>query len=112
MNLPNGRRRVYHVTKPDSGSLYKSGNTSLQKSKLEPDRGKCACGRRKKDASGYTYRSHTDRYMFHRSACGTEWTEHLTDIDMTNPRSPDEGLEGHKRLGNFEGSYAARSTKR
>jgi hypothetical protein len=73
---------------------------------LEPDRGKCACGRRKKEASVYTYRSHTDRYLFHRCECGTEWTEHLTDIDMTDPVSSDEVIEVHRRLAKFEGSIA------
>ena len=106
MNLPNGRRRVYHVTKPDSGSLYRSRNTSLQKSKLEPDKGKCACGRRLKDASVYIYRSRTDRYLFHRCECGTEWTEHHTDIDPLDPVSSDEVIEVHKRLAKFEGSIA------
>ena len=78
----------------------------MQKSKLEPDRGKCACGRRKNEASVYTYRSHTDRYLFHRCECGTEWTEHLTDIDMTDPVSSDEVIEVHRRLAKFEGSIA------
>jgi hypothetical protein len=54
----------------------------------------------------YTYRSHTDRYMFHRCECGTEWTEHLTDIDMTDPVSSDEVIEVHRRLATFEGSMA------
>ena len=78
----------------------------MQKSKLEPDRGKCACGRRKKEASVYTYRSHTDRYLFHRCECDTEWTEHLTDIDMTDPVSSDEVIEVHRCLAKFEGSIA------
>ena len=78
----------------------------MQKSKLEPDKGKCACGRRMKDASIYTYRSHTDRYLFHRCECGSEWTEHLTDIDMTDPVSSDEVIEVHNRLASFEGSIA------
>ena len=46
----------------------------MQKSKLEPDKGKCACGRRLQEASVYLYRSHTDRYLFHRCDCGTEKT--------------------------------------
>ena len=65
----------------------------MQRSKLEPDKGKCACGRRLKDASVYIYRSHTDRYLFHRCECGAEWTEHQTDIDPTDPVSSDQSLE-------------------
>jgi hypothetical protein len=97
---------MYHATNLTSGSLYRSRNTSLQKSKLEPDKGKCACGRRLKDASVYIYKSHTDRYMFHRCECGTEWTEHHTDIDPLDPVSSDEVIEVHKRLAKFEGSFA------
>ncbi len=78
----------------------------MQKSKVEPDRGKCVCGRRKKDASVYIYRSHQDRYLFHRCECGTEWTEHRTDIDPADPVSSDEVIEVHKRLAKFEGSIA------
>jgi len=78
----------------------------LQKSKLEPEKGRCACGRHTKDASVYVYRSHTDRYLFHRCECGAEWTEHQTDIDPTDPVSSDEVLEVHTRLAKFEGSIA------
>ena len=78
----------------------------MQKSKVEPDRGKCACGRRKKDASVYIYRSHQDRYLFHRCECGTEWTEHQTAIDPTEPISSDEVIEVHKQLSKFEGSIS------
>ena len=78
----------------------------MQRSKLEPDKGKCACGRRLKDASVYLYRSRTDRYVFHRCECGTEWTEHQTDIDPAEPVSSDEVIEVHKRLAKFEGSIA------
>ena len=78
----------------------------MHKSKLEPDKGKCACGRPKKDASIFTYRSHTDRYLFHRCECGTEWTEHLHDIDPTEPVSSEEVIEVHRRLAKFEGSIA------
>ncbi len=78
----------------------------MQKSKVEPDRGKCACGRRKKDASVYIYRSHRDRYLFHRCECGTEWTEHRTDVDRADPVSSDEVIEVHKQLAKFEGSIA------
>jgi hypothetical protein len=76
----------------------------LQRSKLEPDRGKCACGRRLKDAAVYTYRTRTDRFLFHRCECGSEWTEHLIDVDPTDPVSSDEVIEVHKRLAKFEGS--------
>jgi hypothetical protein len=78
----------------------------LQKSKLEPDKGKCACGRRLQEASVYLYRSHTDRYLFHRCECGTEWTEHQTAVDPTEPISSDEVIEVHKQLSKFEGSIA------
>jgi hypothetical protein len=44
--------------------------------------------------------------MFHRCECGTEWTEHLTDIDKADPVSSDEVIEVHKRLAKFEGSFA------
>jgi hypothetical protein len=106
MILPNRKPRVYHVTKPVPASLYTSRTTSLQKSKVEPDKGKCACGRRKKDAAVYTYRSRTDRFLFHRCECGSEWTEHRTDIDPLDPVSSDEVIEVHKRLAKFEGSIA------
>ena len=78
----------------------------MQKSKLEPEKGKCACGRRLKDASIYLYRSHSDCYVFHRCECGTEWTEHQRDIDLAEPVSSDEVIEVHKRLAKFEGSIA------
>ena len=78
----------------------------MQRTKLEPDKGKCACGRPRKDAEVYIYRSHTDRYLFHRCECGTEWTEHQTDVDPTDPVSSDEVIEVHKRLATFEGSIA------
>ncbi|MGH7763587.1 MAG: hypothetical protein ACREOM_04095 [Candidatus Dormibacteraceae bacterium] len=74
----------------------------MQKSKL----GKCVCGRRLKDATVFIYRSHTDRFLFHRCDCGTEWTEHLTDIDPQDPVSSDEVIEVHKQLSKFEGSIA------
>ena len=78
----------------------------MQRSKLEPDKGRCACGRRLKDATIYTYRSHTDRFLFHRCVCGTEWTERHTDIDPTDPVTSDEVIEVHRRLAKFEGSIA------
>lgn len=78
----------------------------MQRSKLEPDKGKCACGRPAKDAEVYIYRSHTDRYLFHRCECGTEWTEHQTDVDPTDPVSSDEVIEVHKQLAKFAGSIA------
>jgi hypothetical protein len=78
----------------------------LQRSKLESDRGKCACGRRLKDAAVYTYRSHTDRFLFYRCDCGMEWTLHLVDVDPTDPVSSDEVIEVHTQLAKFEGSIA------
>lgn len=73
---------------------------------MESDKGKCPCGRRLKDAAVYTYRSHTDRYQFHRCECGVEWTIHLIDVDPTDPVSSDEVIEVHKQLASFEGSIA------
>jgi hypothetical protein len=78
----------------------------LQRSKPEPEKSKCACGRRLKDASVYIYRSHGDRYLFHRCECGMEWTVHQTDVDPLDPVSSDEVIEVHKRLAKFEGSIA------
>jgi len=77
----------------------------LQKSK-PTETGKCTCGRRLRDATVFIYRSHTDRYLFHRCECGTEWTEHQTDIDPMDPVSSDEVIEVHKRLAKFEGSIS------
>ena len=78
----------------------------MQRSRLEPDKGKCACGRRLKDAAIFTYRSRTDRFLFHRCVCGTEWTEHQTDIDPMDPVTSDEVIEVHRQLATFEGSIA------
>ena len=78
----------------------------MQRSKPEPDDGKCKCGRPRGAASIYTYRSAADRYVFHRCECGAEWTEHLADVDPTDPVSSDEVIEVHKRLAQFEGSIA------
>ena len=78
----------------------------MQTSKLDSDKGKCACGRRLKDAAIYTYRSRTDRFLFHRCECGSEWTEHHVDIDPSDPVSSDEVIEVHKQLAQFEGSIA------
>lgn len=78
----------------------------MQRSRVESDKGKCSCGRRLKDAAVYTYRSHTDRFLFHRCECGAEWTIHLVDVDPTEPVSSDEVLEVHKQLAGFEGSIA------
>ncbi len=78
----------------------------MQMSRLEPEKGKCACGRRLKDAAIYTYRSRRDRFLFHRCECGTEWTEHHTDIDPMDPVSSDEVIEVHRQLAEFEGSIA------
>ena len=97
---------MYHATKSASGSLYQSRNTSLQRSKPEPEKSKCACGRRLKDAAVYVYRAHGDRYLFHRCECGMEWTQHQTDVDPLDPVSSDEVIEVHKRLAKFEGSIA------
>src|SRR5438552_15693370 len=97
---------MYHATNSFPGTLYRSMLTSRQRSKLESDKGKCICGRRLKDAAIYTYRSRTDRFLFHRCECGTEWTEHQTDIDPMDPVTSDEVIEVHKQLAKFEGSIA------
>src|SRR5258708_13226597 len=104
MNVPNRKPRVYDVTKSVPASLYRSRTTSLQRSKVEPDKGKCACGRRKKDAAVYTYRSRTDRFLFHRCESGSEGTEHRTDIDPLDPVSSHKGLQLHKPLPQFQRS--------
>jgi hypothetical protein len=78
----------------------------LQRSKQEPEKTRCACGRRLKDASIYIYRSHGDRYLFHRCECGMEWTVHQTDVNPQDPVTSDEVIEVHKRLAKFEGSIA------
>lgn len=78
----------------------------MQRSKLESDKGKCICGRRLKDAAVFTYRSHTDRFLFHRCECGSEWTEHVTDVDPHDPVSSDEVIEVHRQLAKFEGTIA------
>lgn len=75
----------------------------MQKSKLEPDKGRCACGRRRKDAATYMYRSRSDRFLFHRCECGSEWTERQADVDPTDPVSSDEVIEVHRQLAKFEG---------
>lgn len=78
----------------------------MQRSKPESEKSKCACGRRLKDASIYIYRSHGDRFLFHRCECGMEWTVHHHDIDPTDPVTSDEVIEVHKQLAKFEGSIA------
>src|SRR5437660_4885337 len=97
---------MYHATNSVSGSLYRSRFTSLQRSKLESDKGKCACGRRRKDAAIYTYRSRTDRYLFHRCECGTEWTEHQTDIAPTDPATPPAAIPVHNHLATLQAPTA------
>ncbi len=76
----------------------------MPKSKPGPDTARCACGRRSVDAAIYTFRSHTDRYVFHRCECGREWTEHQSGVDPTEPVSTDEVLEVHEKLAGFKGS--------
>src|SRR5438552_18780216 len=97
---------MYHATNSFPGSIYRSRITSVQRSKLESDKGKCLCGRRLKDAAIYTYRSRTGRFLFHRCECGTESTEHQTDINPMDPVTSDEMLEVPKQLAKFEGSIA------
>ena len=97
---------MYDATKSAPGPLYESRFTSLHKSKPVPEKAKCVCGRRLRDASVYIYRTHSDRYHFHRCECGMEWTVHQADVDPTDPVSSDEVIEVHKRLAKFEGSIA------
>jgi hypothetical protein len=68
--------------------------------------GRCSCGRWLAAAAMYSYRSRSDRYVFHRCECGNEWTEHQTDIDPTDPVSSDEVIEVHTRLAKFAGSIS------
>jgi len=75
----------------------------VRKSNPEPIKGACVCGRKLQDATVYVYRSHIDRYLFRLCECGTEWTEHQTDIDPTDPVSSDEIIEVHARLATFDG---------
>ncbi len=75
----------------------------MEKPKLEPDTGKCVCGRELKDTFACVYRSQNKRHVFHRCECGVEWTEHRTEIDPTDPVSSDEVIEVHTRLAEFEG---------
>ena len=56
--------------------------------------------------SACVYRSRNECLVFHRCACGVEWTDHHTDIDPTDPVSSDEVIEVHTRLAKFEGSIA------
>ncbi len=78
----------------------------MQKSKPESEKTRFVCGRRLRDASIYIYRTHGDRYHFHRCECGMEWTVHQHDIDPTDPVTSDEVIEVHAQLANFEGSIA------
>ena len=78
----------------------------MEESKLDPDTGKCVCGRNLADAAVYPYRSRLDRCLFHRCECGAEWTEHQIDIDPTDPVSSDEVIEVHMRLARFNGSIS------
>ncbi len=78
----------------------------MQRPKQEPEKTRCACGRRLKDASVYIYRSHGARYLFHRCECGVEWTDHQTDVNPHDPVTSDEVIEVHRRLENFAGSIA------
>ncbi len=78
----------------------------MQTSNQEPGKGSCVCGRKLEDAAIYVYRSRTDRYLFRRCECGTEWTEHQSDIDPRDPVSSDEVIEVHRRLAGFDGSIA------
>jgi hypothetical protein len=74
----------------------------VKRPNLELD-GRCRCGRRLADATIYSYRSGTDRFLFHRCECGNEWTEHETDIDPTEPVNSDEVIAVHIHMANFEG---------
>lgn len=78
----------------------------MQGSNLELESDRCTCGRKLSSAVVYMYRSHSDRYLFHRCECGTEWTEHLTDIDPTEAVSSDEVIEVHTRLANFDSTIS------
>lgn len=78
----------------------------MEKPQLEPETGKCVCGRELKDASTRVYRSNKKCHVFHRCECGVEWTEHSSEVDLADPVSSDEVIEVHARLATFEGSMA------
>jgi hypothetical protein len=83
-----------------------SEEASLEKSKLQPGKSRCVCGRELTAASTYFYRSLHACLVFHRCACGVEWTEHHAGIGATDPVSSDEVIEVHLRLAKFEGSMS------
>lgn len=78
----------------------------MQQLNLESAKGFCVCGRGLDEAAVYIYRAHTDRCLFHRCACGAEWTEHQACIDPADPVSSDEVIEVHMCLAKFEGSIS------
>jgi hypothetical protein len=85
--------------------VVRGGKTRVERSTLG-QHGRCSCGRWLAAAATYSYRSRTDRYLFHRCECGNEWTEHQTGIDPTDPVSSDEVIEVHTRLAKFAGSIS------
>jgi len=67
-----------------------------------PEGKRCRCGRPER-VKIVSYRSSSGSYRFHRCECGTEWTEHMAQVDRTVPVSGDELLEVHVFLASFEG---------
>ncbi len=76
----------------------------MQKRKLERETLTCRCGRELRAAAVATYRSHENRFVFHRCECGLEWTEQFSDVDRSSPISGDELLAVHQVLLSYEGS--------
>jgi len=52
------------------------------------------------------YRSLNERFIFHRCACGNEWTEQEASVDPRDPISGDEVLKVHECHASFDGSIS------
>lgn len=64
---------------------------------------KCECGRPDCTARVANYRTNSGSYRYHRSDCGSEWTERLIDVDPSEPVSGEEVLDVHLLLAGFDG---------
>jgi hypothetical protein len=76
----------------------------MQPPKREPDLSECTCGRKLADATVFVYRTRRDYCLYHRCACGAEWTEHRASVDAHEPISYDEVIEVHQRLSGYGGT--------
>lgn len=74
----------------------------MHKPKPEPEP-VCACGRQRAEAAAAVYRSAAAVFVFHRCACGLEWTERRDAVDPSEPVTTDEVIEVHRCLAAFEG---------